>query len=76
MTYADVAVADVKWSLDVENTARGGLSLVSWCRDTRDSTTDFYDVYVLNLADRGKAHDMMYEAALPWRLNSAICSPR
>ena len=30
--------------------------------DARDSTTDFYDVYVAeSLADRGKAHDMMYE---------------
>ena len=64
VTYADVAVADVKWVTWMweNNMPAGAYRWFPGVGDTRDSTTDFYDVYVAeSLADRGKAHDMMYE---------------
>ena len=66
-TYEDIAVADAKWvAWGSENNMPGGL--YRWfpgVGDARDSTTDFYDVYVTeSLADRGQAHDMMLDGGL------------
>jgi hypothetical protein len=68
VTNDDIAMADAKWVtwMTENNMPVGAYRWVPSVGDARDSTTDFYNVYVAeSLADRGKAHDMMYAGGFP-----------
>lgn len=59
---ATLMAADKKWVswMDENNMPGGLLRWYGGVGEARDSTTDFYSVYVADtLAQRGKAHDMM-----------------
>ncbi|MBT5104260.1 MAG: hypothetical protein HOM23_09445 [Porticoccaceae bacterium] len=63
MSFSDLAAADNKWTnwMTENDMPVGAYRWINGVGDARTSTTDFYNVYIAeSLADRGEAHDMMF----------------